>query len=64
MISLHGEPNNQAARPGRLQEDYNVQIMQLWKSEISARTMTAQVGINTRLSPSRKKLVHDYYIKP
>jgi len=48
---LHGDPNNQAAQSGRLQ-DHNMQIMQLCKSEISAPTMTAQASINA--SPPSK----------
>jgi len=49
---------NQAARSGQVQRDHNTRIMQLWDFEISATTKTAQVGINTSLSLTRKRLDH------
>ena len=45
------------------QENHNVQIMQLCRSKIFALMKTAQAGINTSHSPSRKRLASDYYIK-
>jgi len=51
QISLHNNPNNQVTRSMLLRENHNVQIMQLWRSEIFTPSFTTPTGIFTSWSP-------------